>query len=143
VVGAVFAGALFLAGLAAESYWALAIPVAAAFLFVLSLVVWIGWTIATVQTEASGDLLPPAGGPGSATATSGADSGTQGDSNTPTASAQSASGQRAGSTPPESGPEAAAATDSPPAGTDAPDLDERPGHIAGQSGNDGPSASRA
>ncbi len=67
VLGAVLAGALFLAGLAAQSYWAIAIPVALAVLFVLGLVVWIGWTIATVQTEASGDPLPAQGGPGSAT----------------------------------------------------------------------------
>ena len=70
VVGALLAGALFLGGLAARSYWALAIPVAAGFLFVLGLVIWIGWTIATVQTEPSGDPLPTQGGPGSATASS-------------------------------------------------------------------------
>lgn len=68
VVVAVLGGALFLGGVAAESYWALAIPVAAGVLFVLGLVIWIGWTIATVQTEASGDPLPVEGGPGSATA---------------------------------------------------------------------------
>jgi cell division protein FtsW (lipid II flippase) len=67
VVAAVLAGFLFLAGLAARSYWALAIPVAAGFLFVLSLVIWIGWTIATVQTSASGDALPAEGNPSSAT----------------------------------------------------------------------------
>jgi hypothetical protein len=67
VIAAVLAGALFLAGLAARSYWALAIPVAAAFLFVLGLVIWIGWTIATIQSEPNGTPLPPQGGPGSAT----------------------------------------------------------------------------
>ena len=68
VISAVLAGALFLGGVAAKSYWALAIPVAAAFLFVLGLVIWIGWTIATVQTEASGDPLPPQGSPSAPTA---------------------------------------------------------------------------
>jgi len=67
VVGAVLAGALFLAGIASGSYWALAIPVAIAVLFVLGLVTWIGWTIATIQTQPSGDPLPVQGGPGSAT----------------------------------------------------------------------------
>jgi hypothetical protein len=62
------AGALFLYGIAVESYWALAIPLAAAFLFVLGLVFWIGWTILTVHTEPEGGPLEPsAGGPGSAT----------------------------------------------------------------------------
>jgi hypothetical protein len=73
VLGAVLAGSLFLAGVfsrnPAARYWALAIPVGAAVLFVLSLVVWIGWTILTVHTEASGDPLPPAGSPGGPTAT--------------------------------------------------------------------------
>jgi hypothetical protein len=60
VVAAVMVGFLFLAGLAARSYWALALPVGAALFFVLGLVSWIGWTIATVHTAASGDPLPPA-----------------------------------------------------------------------------------
>jgi len=68
VVASVLAGTLFLGGVAAGSYWALAIPVSVGVLFVLGLVIWIGWTIATVQTEASGDPLPVGGGPGSATA---------------------------------------------------------------------------
>ena len=55
--GAVAAAALFLAGVFAKSYWALAIPVAAVVLFVLSLVSWIGWTIATVHVEAEGERL--------------------------------------------------------------------------------------
>ena len=67
-LGTVAAGALFLYGLAVRSYWALALPVAAAVLFVLGLVFWIGWTIATVQANAEGEPLPPSGGgPGSAT----------------------------------------------------------------------------
>ena len=36
--------------------------------FVLGLVIWIGWTIATVQTDPSGDPLPPQGGPSAPTA---------------------------------------------------------------------------
>ena len=64
-LAAVFAAALLLYGLSIESYWALALPVAALTLFVLGLVSWIGWTIATVQIEAEGD--PLGGGPGGAT----------------------------------------------------------------------------
>ena len=59
--------ALFLYGLSVESYWALAIPVAAVTLFVLGLVFWIGWTIATIQVQASGETLAPSGGPSAAT----------------------------------------------------------------------------
>ena len=67
VVAAILAVALFLFGLARESYWALAIPVAIVTLFVLGLVSWIGWTILTVQTEATGDALPAEGNPSAAT----------------------------------------------------------------------------
>ena len=63
----VLGGVLFLYGIAVGSYLALALPVAAVTLFVLGLVFWIGWTIATVRIEASGDPLPVEGGPGSAT----------------------------------------------------------------------------
>ncbi len=73
VIAAVLAGFLFLAGLAARSYLALAVPVAAAVMFVLGLVIWIGWTIATVQTPASGDPLPREGNPGAPTAALGSD----------------------------------------------------------------------
>jgi hypothetical protein len=66
-LAAALTGVLFLYGLAVGSYWALALPVAALFLFVLGLVFWIGWTIMTVQVEASGEPLVPAGGPGAAT----------------------------------------------------------------------------
>ncbi len=59
--------ALFLYGLSVESYWALALPIAALFLFVAGLVFWIGWTIMTVRIDASGEPLVPAGGPGAAT----------------------------------------------------------------------------
>ena len=50
-VGAVVVAALFLAGLLAESYWALALPVALLVLGVLGLAFWVGWTIATVRVE--------------------------------------------------------------------------------------------
>ncbi len=65
-LGAVAGAALFLYGVVIESYWALAIPVAALLLFVLALVFWIGWTIATVQVEAEGEPLGN-GGAGGAT----------------------------------------------------------------------------
>jgi hypothetical protein len=48
-VAAVLAGAVFVYGIAVKSYWALAIPVAAAVLIVLSLMFWIGYTINTVR----------------------------------------------------------------------------------------------
>ena len=63
----VLALVLFLYGLAVQSYWAIALPVAALLLFVLGLVFWIGWTIMTVQVDASGETLVPDGGPGAAT----------------------------------------------------------------------------
>ncbi len=59
--GAIAAAALFLAGVFARSYWALAIPVTVVVLFVLGLVSWIGWTIATVQVEAEGERLSDSG----------------------------------------------------------------------------------
>lgn len=60
-LGAIAAAALFLAGVFAGSYWALAIPVTIVVLFVLGLVSWIGWTIATVQVEAEGERLSNSG----------------------------------------------------------------------------------
>jgi hypothetical protein len=66
-LAAALGAALFLYGLSVESYWALALPVAAVTLFVLGLVFWIGWTIATIQVQASGEVLGPAGGPSAAT----------------------------------------------------------------------------
>ena len=71
-LGAIAAGALFFGGVLAQSYWALAIPVAAAVLFALGLVAWIGWTIATVQVEAEGESLSGSGGAGGATTPAGA-----------------------------------------------------------------------
>ncbi|HTO05748.1 MAG TPA: hypothetical protein VMR86_01720 [Myxococcota bacterium] len=66
-LGAIAAAALFVGGVLSGSYWALAIPVSAAVLFVLGLVTWIGWTIATVQVEAEGEPLSGTGGAGGAT----------------------------------------------------------------------------
>jgi hypothetical protein len=67
-LGTVGGGALFLYGLAVESYWALALPLALLVLFVLGLVFWIGWTILTIRVEPEGEpLTPSGGGPGSAT----------------------------------------------------------------------------
>ena len=43
---------VFVTGLLSGSYWALAIPVAIVTLFALSLVAWVGFTIATIQVEA-------------------------------------------------------------------------------------------
>jgi hypothetical protein len=66
-LAAIAGGALFIGGVLEESYWALAIPLSAAVLFVLGLVGWIGWTIATVQVEAEGEPLSGTGGAGGAT----------------------------------------------------------------------------
>jgi hypothetical protein len=60
-VGAVVLGALFLLGLLLRSYWALALPVAAGVFFVLGLVFWVGWTIATVHVEPEPAPEPEAG----------------------------------------------------------------------------------
>ena len=51
-VGVVVVGAFFLLGLLQQSYWALAIPVAALVLFALVLTFWVGYTIATIQVDA-------------------------------------------------------------------------------------------
>lgn len=66
-LGAALGVALFLYGISIGSYWAIAIPVTAVTLFVLGLVFWVGWTIATIQVDPSGDPLVPAGGPSAAT----------------------------------------------------------------------------
>jgi hypothetical protein len=64
-VGVVVLAALFLAGLLAESYWALALPVAVLVFFVLGLAFWVGWTIATVRVDPEpAPDAPPEGGPG-------------------------------------------------------------------------------
>jgi len=41
---------IFLWGVSARSYWALAIPVAVGFLGILAMGFWIGWTILTIRT---------------------------------------------------------------------------------------------
>jgi hypothetical protein len=48
---------VFLWGIFAQSYWALAIPVMMGFLGILGLGFWIGWTILTIKTT------PPASEP--------------------------------------------------------------------------------
>jgi hypothetical protein len=53
--GSVLAGVLFLAGLLARSWWAVALPVGVLLAFVLGLTFWVGWTIATVQVEPEPD----------------------------------------------------------------------------------------
>lgn len=63
-LAAVAGGALFLFGILVRSYWALALPLAALVLFVLGLVFWIGWTIATVQVEPQDEALGSAGAGG-------------------------------------------------------------------------------
>lgn len=44
-------GLLFAVGLLHESYWALALPVAALTFFALGLAFWVGWTIATIRVD--------------------------------------------------------------------------------------------
>jgi threonine/homoserine efflux transporter RhtA len=55
-------GAWFLLGLLQQSYWALAIPLAAIVFFALGLTFWVGYTIATIQVEAIDEIEDP--GPG-------------------------------------------------------------------------------
>lgn len=50
-VAVAVAGLLFAIGVLRESYWALAVPVAALVAFVLGLAFWVGWTIATIRVE--------------------------------------------------------------------------------------------
>ncbi|MCP4005891.1 MAG: hypothetical protein GY725_17005 [bacterium] len=66
-LAALVAGALFLYGVLSGAYWALAIPVTIGTIFVIGLVAWIGWTIATVQVEAQGEPLGQSGGPSAPT----------------------------------------------------------------------------
>ena len=47
--------ALFVLGLFQQSYWALAVPVTVAVAFVLGLVFWVGYTIATIRVEPEHD----------------------------------------------------------------------------------------
>jgi hypothetical protein len=56
----VMAAMVFLWGIAAQSYWALAIPVMAGFLGILAMGFWIGWTILTIKTAPPvTEPLPP------------------------------------------------------------------------------------
>lgn len=50
-IGVAIVAAWFLLGLLQGSYWALALPVAILVFFVLGLVFWVGYTIATIQVE--------------------------------------------------------------------------------------------
>jgi len=52
-------GAWFLLGLLQQSYWALAIPLAAIVFFALGLAFWVGYTIATIQFEAIDEIEGP------------------------------------------------------------------------------------
>ena len=65
--GSALAGVLFLIGLLAKSWWAVAIPVGVLLAFVLGLTFWVGWTIATIQVEPEPDpdAKPAAAAPSS------------------------------------------------------------------------------
>ena len=58
-VAVAIVGAWFLLGLLQQSYWAIAIPVAALVCFALGLVFWVGYTIATIQVEPFQEPEPP------------------------------------------------------------------------------------
>jgi threonine/homoserine efflux transporter RhtA len=55
-------GAWFLLALLQQSYWAIAIPVAAIVFFALGLTFWVGYTIATIQVEPVDEIEPPGTG---------------------------------------------------------------------------------
>ena len=65
--GSALAGVIFLIGLLAKSWWAVAIPVGVLLAFVLGLTFWVGWTIATIQVEPEPDpdAKPAAAAPSS------------------------------------------------------------------------------
>jgi len=48
----VLVGALFIGGIALQSYWAIAVPVIIGLFGVLALAFWIGWTMAVTEIEA-------------------------------------------------------------------------------------------
>ena len=50
-LGTIVLSALFLWGIVVRNYWALAIPVLVAFLGIMALGFWIGWTMAVTETE--------------------------------------------------------------------------------------------
>ena len=68
-LGALVGALVFLYGVLSGSYWALAIPVTVVTLFVLGLLAWIGWTIATVHVPAEGEPLAASGTGGAGGAT--------------------------------------------------------------------------
>jgi len=55
-LGTFLAALLFLIGIFAKNWWALAIPVAIGFLWLLGLGFWIGWTLLTIQVKPQSDL---------------------------------------------------------------------------------------
>ncbi len=59
-VAAAVLGVVFLIGLVAGSWWAVAIPVGLFLAFVLGLVFWVGFTIATIQVEPEPPIEAPA-----------------------------------------------------------------------------------
>lgn len=65
-VGSVAVGCIFVAGVIAQSYWALAIPVAAAVLGLLGMVFWIGVAIVTQKTTLDRAQSSAAAVPGAA-----------------------------------------------------------------------------
>ncbi len=67
-IGVAILGACFLLALLQQSYWAIAIPVAAIVFFALGLTFWVGYTIATIQVEPMEDQQPPATGEASSPA---------------------------------------------------------------------------
>lgn len=61
-IGVVIVGAWFLLAVLQGSYWALALPVSIIVFFVLGLIFWIGYTIATIRVEPADEfdeLAPP------------------------------------------------------------------------------------
>ena len=58
-VAVVVLAACFVLGLLQQSYWALALPVAAIVFFVLGLTFWVGYTIATIQVEPYEEVSAP------------------------------------------------------------------------------------
>lgn len=58
--GSLLLGMVFVVGVSLQSYWALALPVAAAVLALLGMVFWIGWAIVRQKTT----LAAPEGGSG-------------------------------------------------------------------------------
>ncbi len=59
-IGVVIVGAWFLLAVLQGSYWALALPVSIIVFFVLGLIFWIGYTIATIRVEPADELDEPA-----------------------------------------------------------------------------------